>query len=252
MKVLASMLLALSALAAGQWRLLSGGDAPRIWRSFKGESFPPAGWALERGVLRRVPGVKDVPDLISRDQFESFELTLEWKMGWGANSGIKYFVDESFVKESDARSGVGFELQLAAPPDPSGKPKQPASDQPTGLSRPERTQPKRDPNLHALGAVYDLVPPSRPATFRGPDRWNTVRLVVRGDHVEHWINGVKILEFDRGDADFKQRIAQSKFKDTPGFGANRRGHILLQNHGDEVQFRNIRIRVLPPPAETAR
>ena len=94
------------------------------------------------------------------------------------------------------------------------------------------------------GALYDLVAPAKTKVLRPVGDWNVMRIVVRGNHVEHWLNGMKLLEVEMGSADFKQRIAESKFKDNVGFGEVKKGHVLLQAHGAEVWFRNIKIREL--------
>jgi hypothetical protein len=172
-------------------------------------------------------------DLITRERFASFELALDFRLSEGANSGIKYLVQPD-LRPIDANgvpaargSAIGCEYQLL-----------------DDLRHPDAKL-GRDGN-RTLASLYDLIPAAagkRPNTI---GEWNTARIVARAAHVEHWLNGVKVLEYERGSADFRRLVAASKYKNIPGFGEWPEGHILLQDHGDEVAFRNIRIRPLSP------
>jgi hypothetical protein len=210
--------------AAG-WRLLFDGQSTTGWRGFKRDAFPANGWVVEEGLLKRKPtkGEPKPGDIITVDQFDNFELSLEWRLTPAGNSGVKYLIDESLVK--DGHGGLGFEMQIL-----------------DDDKHPDAKKGK-DGNRTA-GALYDLIPP-RAKAARPVGEWNVARLVVNGNHVEHWLNGVKVVEFERGSPELKALIAESKYKVNPGFGDPARGHILLQDHNDEVAYRNIKVRPLP-------
>ena len=202
------------------------------WRSVKSEAFPDRKWEIADGVLT----VREAKDplsvgggsIITRERFTSFELVADFKLAPGANSGIKYFVQANLDPENQTGAGpsVGCEFQLLDDErHPDGK-----------LCR--------DGN-RTLGALYDLLPPAANKQPKPVGEWNTARILVQGRHVEHWLNGQKILEYDRGSAAFRACVAQSKFKNIAGFGEWPEGHILLQEHGDRVHFRNIKLRALP-------
>jgi Domain of Unknown Function (DUF1080) len=211
--------------AAG-WRLLFDGKTFNGWRGFHSDKVPE-GWLIEDGCIKKAPANgmlgRAGGDLITADQFSDFELQIEWKLSSRSNSGIKYLVTESLPPSG--RSGVSFEYQVL---DDQNHP-----DAKMGI----------DGNRTA-GALYDLIAPVKERKPKPIGQFNQTRIIVRGNHIEHWLNGVKVVEFDRSSADFKQRIAQSKFKNTKGFGEAAKGHILLQDHGDAVWFRSIKIRNL--------
>jgi hydroxypyruvate isomerase len=198
-------------------------DAPTAWRSlFNGTSLagwrglssgtPPAGWVARDGALHREgPG----GDILTADQFGSFELRLEWRISGGGNSGIMFRV----VTDRKTTYETGPELQVL---DNS------------------RHEDNKDP-LTVAGACYGLYPPVRDAT-RPVGEWNEVVIIARGPHVEYWLNGVQVVRYEIGSADWEARVKASKFGAMPGFGRARRGHIALQDHGDPVWYRNIRIR----------
>jgi Domain of Unknown Function (DUF1080) len=211
--------------AAG-WRLLFDGKSFNGWRGFHSDKVPE-GWVLEDGCIKKTPaqGLLDRTggDLITVDQFANFELQIEWKVSQRGNSGIKYLVTEDLPPSG--RSGVSFEYQVL---DDENHP-----DAKAGIG-----------GNRIAGALYDLIPPDKGRKLKPIGQFNEARIIVRGDRIEHWLNGVKIVEFDRSSADFKQLIAQSKYKNRKGFGEAAKGHILLQDHGDAVWFRNIKIRNL--------
>ena len=169
-------------------------------------------------------------DIVTVDQYSDFELELEFRITPGANSGIKYFVDPELNKGEG--SAIGLEFQILdddAHPD---------------------AQMGRDGN-RTMASLYDLIPASGDKSVRPVGEWNEARLVSRGTHVEHWLNGEKVLEFERGSPAFRELVAQSKYKVWKDFGESPEGHILLQDHGNRVSFRNVKIRNLDPPAATA-
>ena len=213
--------------AAG-WRLLFDGKTFDGWRGFHSDKVP-AGWVLEDGCIKKVPAHGELGqaggDLITVDQFDNFELSVEWKLAKGTNSGIKYLVSESLPPTG--RSAVSFEYQVL---DDESHP-----DAKAGIA-----------GNRTAGSLYDLIPASKNKKLNPIGEFNLTRIVVKGNHIEHWLNGVKVLEFERGGEKLKQHIAESKFKNTKGFGETAKGHILLQDHGDAVWYRNIKIRELKP------
>jgi hypothetical protein len=211
--------------AAG-WQLLFDGKTLNGWRGFHSDKVPQ-GWVIEDGAIKKVPAKEMLErsggDLITVDQFSDFELQLEWKLSPRGNSGIKYLVTESLPPSG--RSGVSFEYQVL---DDDNHP-----DAKMGIA-----------GNRTAGALYDLIPPSKERKLKPIGQFNETRIIVRGDRIEHWLNGVKVVEFDRSTADFKQLITKSKYKNIKGFGEAAKGHVLLQDHGDAVWYRNIKIRNL--------
>lgn len=197
------------------WITLFDGSDVSAWRGYQKPDLP-AGWQVVGGELTRVD---QGGDIITRDTYQNFELQLEWKVMRGGNSGIFFGVKEDPSLPAAYYSGPEFQiLDNAAHRD--------------GL----------DPRTSA-GSNYALHAPQIDAT-KPVGEWNDVRLIVNGDHVEHWLNGIKLLEYEWGSADWKQRVAGSKFAQWPAYGQTRNGHIALQDHGDRVAFRKIRIRRL--------
>jgi len=218
-------------------RLLWDGKTTDGWRSVKADSFPARGWEIKNGVLTVLEsgGGESVGggDIITVERFSNFELSVDFKITPGANSGIKYFVQPNLdpITGTGAKaatgSAIGLEYQIL---DDDRHP-----DAKFG----------RDGN-RTLGSLYDLIPAAASKKPNPIGEWNTARILVRGRHVEHWLNGEKIFEYERGTPAFREIVARSKYKNIPGFGEWPAGHILLQDHGNRVSFRNIKFRVLPP------
>jgi hypothetical protein len=210
-------------VAAGWTMLFDGGTTGR-WRAYRGADFPARGWTVEDGCLKVAAGGGG-GDIVTRDQYRDFELTLEFRVSPGANSGIMYRVTEEHAYPWQ----TGPELQIL---DDGG-----AGVGPT--------------DAQSAGAMYDLYPPSAAKVLRPAGEFNHVRIRLEDNRLEHWLNGVPLLECDLGGDDFRQRVAASKFKGYAGFGVRARGHIALQDHGHDVWFRDIRVRDLaaPMPAE---
>ena len=214
--------------AAG-WKLLFDGKTTAGWRGAYRQDFPPTGWVIEDGCLKVQPGSggeggSGGGDIITTKQYSNFELQLEWRLSPGGNSGIKYFVLENLPKPSG--SAIGLEMQVL---DDDRHP-----DAKAGIN-----------GNRTAGALYDLIAPQKKAA-RPIGEFNQVRLLVEGNHVEHWLNGVKVVEYELRSPELRALIAKSKYKSIPGVGEAKQGHILLQDHGNEVWFRNIKIRELPP------
>ncbi len=215
------------------WRLLWDGKTSNGWRSARSNDFPATGWAMKDGVLTVEPSTGGEStggsDIVTREQFSSFELKLEFKITEGANSGVKYFVQPDL--NQGAGSAIGCEFQIL---DDAKHP-----DAKLGVA-----------GNRTLGSLYDLIPAAnlsvanRNKEFRGIGEWNQARIIVRGNHVEHWLNGFKTLEYERNTPMFNALVAYSKYKDWPNFGNWAQGHILLQDHGNEVSFRSVKVREL--------
>jgi len=223
------------------WETLFDGETLNGWRGLGREDIPQGHWIVEDGAIRKVAS-SDVAraedgqpisggDLLYDRQFSNFELSFEWKVSTAANSGIKYNVSEEMsVSHSPRHAALGFEYQVlddAAHPDAAN-----------------------DPNRWAAG-LYDLIPPSSDAELNTVGEWNTGRIVFNGNRGEHWLNGKKVLEYELGTLMMDRLLATSKWgelgDDThiPGFGDRRSsGYIVLQDHGDDVWYRNIKIREL--------
>jgi hypothetical protein len=151
-------------------------------------------------------------------RFSDFDLRFDWRIAAGANSWLKYFVTE------DREGPIAHEYQV--------------------LDDARHPDAKVGPHRQA-GAFYDVLPPAADKPLRAVGEWNESRVLVKGNHVEHWLNGRKVVEYELGSPELKAAIAKSKFKDVAGFGTKFPGHILLQDHGDEVAFRNIKILATP-------
>jgi len=199
--------------AAG-WRLLFDGKTTAGWRNY-GKKTISDGWVVQDGALSRVGAGGDI---ITNDEFKNFELSIDWKIEPGGNSGIFYRAAE----DSDEIYWNAVEMQVL-----------------DDAKHPDGQSP-----LTSAGAAYDLYP-APPGHVHPGGEWNTARLVVNGNHVEHWLNGFKLLEYELGSRDWDSKVVGSKFKPHPRFGKNASGHIGLQDHGNTVAYRNIKIRVLP-------
>jgi hypothetical protein len=219
--------------AAG-WRLLWDGRTTDGWRGAKADTFPAKGWEIKDGVLTVLAsgGAESAAggDIVTRERFSEFELSVDFMITAGANSGIKYLcqpdldpVTGTGAKASQG-SAIGLEFQIlddARHPDAKNG---------------------RDGN-RTIGSLYDLIPAAASKRPNPPGEWNTARILVRDNHIEHWLNGAKVVSYERGSPVFQEAVKASKFKAIPGFATWPDGHILLQDHGNRVSFRNIRIRV---------
>jgi len=223
---------------ADGWELLWNGRNTRGWRSAKADKFPKQGWEISEGILTVLEsgGGESVAggDIVTKDRYTDFELKLDFRITPGANSGIKYFCQPNLDPitgtgaTSKKGSAIGLEFQIL---DDERHP-----DAKLG----------RDGN-RTVGSLYDLIPAESTKQSSAIGDWNTAHILSRNGHIEHWLNGRKILEYERGSDGFRKIVAQSKYKNIPGFGEWPDGHILLQDHGNTVSFRTIKIRI--PTAE---
>ena len=201
---------------AGDWRPLFNGRDLEGWRLFGSDKPPGPGWKVVDGTLVKAAGVRG-GDIVTKETFTDFEFSWEWKVAAKGNNGVKYLVTE-------ARKGApGPEYQLL---DDSGHP--------DGKIGPHRQ----------TAAFYDVLPPATDKPMKPIGEWNASRIVVKGNHVEHWLNGKNVLTYVLGSAAVKAGLAKSKFTKQVGFGEKIAGHIMLTYHQDDCWYRNIKIREL--------
>jgi hypothetical protein len=217
------------------WILLFDGKTFEGWRGLGREGIPEEHWVIDDGAIKKVSS-EDVPlqedgqplvggDLMTIASYENFELSFEWKISPAGNSGIKYNVSEQMSTANPPKyAALGFEYQIL---DDEGHPDAQVSD------------------THTAAALYDLIAPVG-KILMPVGKFNTARIILNGYHGEHWLNGVKVLEYDLKTPRMDELIKASKYKDIAGFADKRKGHIVLQDHTDAVWFRNIKIRIIDP------
>ncbi len=204
------------------FKLLFDGQTTDGWRGYKKEKMPP-GWKVIDGILTRVAGgaggmgAGGGDDIVTDGEYANFELRLEWRVGPGVNSGILYRVAEDAATSWHEAP----EMQVL---DNKGW--------------------GEDNTKHHAGALYDLYAPPKDVT-NPQGEWNEVRLVVDGNHVEHWLNGEKLVECEIGSDEWNEKVANSKFSDKPTYAKAKKGHICLQDHSGNIEYRNIRLKELP-------
>jgi hypothetical protein len=186
------------------------------WRAFGSTNAPAAGWTVTDGMLHKRAGVRG-GDIVTTRTFTDFDLSWEWRVAPGGNNGVKYLVNEA------RKATPGHEYQML---DDTGHP-----DGRVGAKR-------------QTAAFYDVLPPAANKPYRPAGEWNSSRIIVSGQHVQHWLNGTKVLSYELGSPETKAALARSKFKDAVGFGDKVTGPILLTDHQDETWFQNIVIREL--------
>jgi Domain of Unknown Function (DUF1080) len=196
------------------WKLLFDGVSLKGWRGYGKPEAPDHGWVVENGILKCVAHGNG-GDIITVDEYNNFDLEWDWSVPAKANNGIKYLVTE---KRPTAR---GHEYQMIDDAIVANSPRQ------------------------STASFYDVLAPDPRKPLKPVGEWNHSRVLVQGNHVEHWLNGKKVLEYELGSPELKAAIAKSKFKTTPGFADKIKGPILLTEHHDEASFRNIKIRELP-------
>ncbi|MGK7397738.1 MAG: 3-keto-disaccharide hydrolase [Candidatus Cyclobacteriaceae bacterium M3_2C_046] len=229
------------------WTMLFDGNTTNGWRGAHSESFPDVGWKVEDGILMVMESgggeAEHGGDIVTEKEYDMFELQLDFKLTEGANSGIKYFVTENYGPSKGSAIGLEYQL-LDDEKHPDAK--------------------KGKAGNRTLGSLYDLIPAEKGSRFvNDPGQWNHARLVVKGvrtdrnlvngrpsdidftgAEVAHWLNHIKVLEYDRGTQMFQALVDKSKYEKFDDFGMWPKGRILLQDHGNQVHFRSIKIREL--------
>ena len=220
----------------GGWQLLFDGKTTNGWKGAFIPGFPAKGWKVESGLLNvQSSGGSESTnggDIITLTDYTNFELSVDFKITEGANSGIKYFVDAAQPVPANPKSAIGLEFQVL---DDERHP-----DAKLGIN-----------GNRTIGSLYDLIPAIYNKPVKPIGEWNNARIVSIGNHVEHWLNGTMVVAYERGSDAFKTIVAGSKYKDIAGFGLAPKGRILLQDHGNEVYYKNIKIRKLQAPPQTA-
>ncbi len=204
------------------WKLLFDGKTTQGWRGFKQKGMPAQGWVVEDGCLRVVASGKG-GDVMTVGQYGEFDLSLDFKVSKGANSGIMFLVSEH--EKSTWRTGPEYQIL-----DDVGHKLAPG-------------------NEHSVGALYGLCKPPAHKPVKPAGEWNRARIIIRDRMLQHWLNGVLLVECDLDGEDWEGRVERSKFKPYPLFGRNLKGHLALQDHGHDIWFRNIRIRDLTPKTD---
>jgi hypothetical protein len=215
--VFCGYILPAAAQGKGDWITLFDGKTLNGWRHVSKDTLPDAAWSASNNVLSFNPKKAHGSDIITTRSFSDFDFTLQFKVSEGGNSGIKFFLIPN--------TSLGCEYQII---DDSKHP-----DAKLGVNGNRKT-----------ASLYDIIPARNDKQYKPAGEWNTVRVVSKGKHVEYYLNGQKTVEFDRGSEAFKKGIAASKFKTTKGFAEAASSPILLQAHGDEVSFRDIKIKEL--------
>ena len=216
------------------WRLLFDGTTLRGWRGVGQDSAPSAHWRVEDGAIRKLPS-SSVPrladgqpaaggDLMTDSTWRDFELVFQWRVAPGANSGVKYNVSEELSRQTPNHAALGFEYQVLD----------------------DSLNDDRKIESHRAGALYDLVPANAYKRLAPVGQWNRSAIIIRGNHGEHWLNGARVVAYDVGTPPFDSALAASKYRGIAGFAERRAGHIVLQDHGDEVWYRYLKIRELKP------
>jgi hypothetical protein len=196
------------------WTDLFDGKSLAGWRAYGGKNSIGEGWKVEDGLLKKVAGVRG-GDIVTAKKFGDFELYWEWRVAPAGNNGVKYLVTE-------ARPGApGHEYQML-------------DDKAEKWSK--------IPPKDLTASFYNVLPAAADKPLKPAGEWNESRIVVKGNRVEHWLNGAKVLEYELGSDALTAALAKSKFAKSPNFGAKIEGHIMLTDHGDEAWYRVIRIR----------
>ncbi len=219
---------------ADGWQLLFNGQDLDGWKGLGRDDIPGEHWEIESGMIHKIKS-DDVPvqadgqplqggDIMTNEVFGNYEFSFEWKISEAGNSGIKYNVSEEMsTSRPPAHAALGFEYQVL---DDNAHPD--AKNGPTRIA----------------GALYDMIPPSEDRSIKKVGDWNQGRIVFNGNHGEHWLNGKKVVEYDLGTEEFEKLLAASKYAPIEGFADRRVGNIVLQDHQDDVWYRNLKIREL--------
>lgn len=207
----------------GKWIVLFDGSSTNNFRGYNMKDFPEDAWKIEDGALVTQTGVPNI-DLVTKEKYKNFELTFDWKVSKAGNSGIFFHMEETRKMESGNGNSPNwldnFEMQLLDD----------INFYDTAVVR-------------SAGSLYDLIIP-KDKTLKPIGEYNTARLVVSGNHVEHWLNGKKVVEYEMNSDEMNNLLKESKFKNNPGYGKSEDGFIMFQHHGQKVWFKNIKVRRL--------
>jgi hypothetical protein len=207
----------------GKWTILFDGSSADKFRGYNMQAFPDQAWKIEDGALVTQTGVPNI-DLVTKENYKDFELTFEWKVSIAGNSGIFFHMQESLAHQSGNGNSPNwldnFEMQILD--DINFNDKAP---------------------IRSAGSLYDLIVPVN-KILKPVGEYNTGKLVVKGNHVEQWLNGNKVVEYEMGSDEMNKLLKESKFKDNPGYGKSPDGLIMFQHHGQKVWFKNIKVRRL--------
>jgi hypothetical protein len=223
MVVFALMGTTIHAQKTNQWISLFDGKSVQALRGYKMETFPAQAWKIEDSALLTITGVPNI-DLVTKENYQDFELVFDWKVSKAGNSGVFFHVQEVANQQSGNGNSPNwldnFEMQILDDIDFNDK------------------EPKR-----SAGALYDLIAPQN-KRLKPVGEYNQARLVVKNGHVEHWLNGAKVVTYEVGSPELNQLINTSKFKENPAFAKSTNGRIMFQHHGQQVWLKNIKVRRL--------
>lgn len=206
-----------------EWTILFDGSSTDKLRGYKMKTFPRPAWIVEDSALVTMTGVPNI-DLVTKEQYQDFELEFEWKVSIAGNSGVFFHMQESLSHQAGDGNSPNwldnFEMQI-----------------------------QDDINFHdkapirSAGSLYDLIIPQN-KQLKPVGEYNQAKLIVKGNHVEHWLNGNKVVEYEMGSDEMNKLLKESKFKNNPGYGKSPNGYIMFQHHGQKVWLKNIRVRRL--------
>ena len=203
--------------------ILFDGKSTDSWKDIKSDHFPENGWVVKDGiltVLAKTDNQEGGHDIVTKELFSNFELELEVRLSEGANSGVKYMVIDSYPGSEGQYLGLEYQL--------------------IDNERHADALLGRNGN-RKMAALYDILPARENIKINPPGEWNKVKIIVKGNRVEHWLNGEKVIEYNRSLDCFKELVRMSKYNKLLNFGGQKQGHFLLQGHGNEVSFRDIKI-----------
>tara|TARA_R110002051_G_scaffold34256_5_gene76384 strand:+ start:2323 stop:3666 length:1344 start_codon:yes stop_codon:yes gene_type:complete len=208
------------------WKMLWDGETTNGWRGARLDEFPNKGWEINDGILTVLSSGGEESaaggDIVTKELFADFELMLDFKITEGANSGIKYYVDTDINKGPG--SSIGLEYQIL-----------------DDAKHPDAKLGNHD-GSRTVSSLYDLIQANVNKPIHAIGEWNTAHIISKDNHVEHWLNGMKVLEYERSSDNYRKLVSESKYAKWPNFGEAEKGHILLQDHGDKVSFKNIKIK----------
>lgn len=203
--------------------VLFDGSSTDAWKDIKSDEFPAQGWVVKDGILTVLPKTEQQEgghDIVSKEQYANFELELEVRLSEGANSGVKYMVVDSYPGKKGQYLGLEYQL----------------------IDNEKHADALLGRNGNRkMAALYDILPARENIEINPTGKWNKVKIVVNKNKVEHWLNDKKAVVYERNSDSYKELVRLSKYNELENFGGQEQGHILLQGHGNEVSFRNIRI-----------